>query len=105
MFTQWALRPIVIHDFRPAGDSISHFLTPLGTSEKRGGEYTWQILPLARFHKGATVAELLAAVEAMRALHAAHPSSFAYAQAGDRTDTAASKLATTKRSVLMRRMR
>jgi len=51
LMTQWALRPIVIHDFEPAGDSISRFLTPLGISERRGGEYTWQLLPVTRFNR------------------------------------------------------
>ena len=49
LLKQWALRPVVIHDFQPAGDSLSRFLAPLGTSERRGDEFTWQLLPLARY--------------------------------------------------------
>jgi hypothetical protein len=51
LLTQWALRPLVIHDFRPAGDSLSRFLVPLGISEKRGEDYTWQLLPVARYNR------------------------------------------------------
>lgn len=48
---QWALRPLVIHDREPDGDSITRFLTPFGVSERGGGEYTWQLLPIARYHE------------------------------------------------------
>lgn len=48
---QWALRPIVIHDIEPSGDFMTRFLTPLGTSESRGAEYTWQLLPVTRYHR------------------------------------------------------
>jgi len=48
---QWALRPLVIHDREPDGDSITRFLTPLGYSQNGGGEYTWQLLPISRYHE------------------------------------------------------
>src|SRR5262249_2626584 len=48
---QWALRPLVIHDREADGDSITHFLTPLGYSQRSGGEYTWQLLPITRYHE------------------------------------------------------
>jgi hypothetical protein len=48
---QWALRPLVIHDRADDGDSVTHFLTPLGFSQSGGGEYTWQLLPITRYHE------------------------------------------------------
>src|SRR5689334_17833738 len=41
---QFALRPIVIVDKTTSGDTLSHFLTPLGTSRLSAGYYTWQLL-------------------------------------------------------------
>ncbi len=50
-FEQYALRPLVIVDRTPTGETLSHFLTPLGSSVNRGGEYTWQLLPIARYDR------------------------------------------------------
>jgi hypothetical protein len=50
-FEQWALRPIVIVDRTSTGDTLSHFLTPFGTSRNSGDEYTWQLLPIARYDR------------------------------------------------------
>lgn len=48
---QFALRPIVIVDRTTSGDTLSHFLTPLGTSRLSAGYYTWQLLPIARYER------------------------------------------------------
>jgi hypothetical protein len=45
---QFALRPLVIVDRTPQGETLSRFLTPLGTSKESGGDYYWQLLPVAR---------------------------------------------------------
>ncbi len=47
--TQWALRPLVIHDNLPGEDYQTRFLVPLGTEDKRGQEYVWQLLPVTRY--------------------------------------------------------
>jgi len=47
--TQWALRPLVIHDQLPGLDYRTRFLVPLGTEDKRGEEYVWQLLPVTRY--------------------------------------------------------
>lgn len=47
--TQWALRPLVIHDRLPGDDYQTHFLVPFGTENKRGAEYVWQLLPITRY--------------------------------------------------------
>jgi hypothetical protein len=48
---QWAIRPLVISDRLPDGDSITRFLTPFGFSQTAGGDYTWQLLPITRYHE------------------------------------------------------
>jgi hypothetical protein len=48
---QFALRPLVIVDRTPKGETLSHFLTPFGTSKTSGGEYFWQLLPIARYQR------------------------------------------------------
>jgi hypothetical protein len=55
-FEQFALRPLVIVDRTSTGETISHFLTPLGTSTNSGDEYTWQLLPVARYQRRVTSA-------------------------------------------------
>ena len=50
-FEQFAVRPLAIVDRTPAGDTLSRFLTPLGTSRNSGSEYTWQLLPIARYER------------------------------------------------------
>lgn len=62
--TQWALRPLVVHDALPGQDYRTRFLVPFGTEDKRGKEYVWQLLPLARyshreFQSGQTIWTLL----------------------------------------------
>jgi hypothetical protein len=47
--TQWALRPLVIHDRLPGGDWQTRFLAPYGTEDRRGQEYVWQLLPITRY--------------------------------------------------------
>ncbi|MBI5362885.1 MAG: hypothetical protein HZA53_06875, partial [Planctomycetes bacterium] len=47
--TQWAFRPIVIHDRLPGEDYQTRFLVPFGTEDKRGQEYVWQLLPVTRY--------------------------------------------------------
>ncbi|MFN0008463.1 MAG: hypothetical protein ACKVXR_11200 [Planctomycetota bacterium] len=51
---QFAIRPLVIVDRTPEGETLSHFLTPLGSSKESGGEYWWQLIPLARYDRDFT---------------------------------------------------
>jgi hypothetical protein len=51
---QFALRPLVIVDRTPQGETLSRFLTPLGTSKESGGDYYWQLLPVARYQRNLT---------------------------------------------------
>jgi len=53
-WSQWALRPIVIQDRESGGDTISRFLTPLGTAKDRGDEYLWQLIPITRYERHLT---------------------------------------------------
>ncbi len=50
-YSQLAVRPLFIVDRMPTGETVSHFLTPLGTSKSSGGEYVWQLLPIARYER------------------------------------------------------
>jgi hypothetical protein len=51
LLREWALRPLVIHDRAPDGDSLTRFLTPFGYSREGGGEFTWELLPVTRYHE------------------------------------------------------
>lgn len=55
-YDQFALRPFMIRDRTPKGDAFSHFLTPFGTSKSSGTDYSWQLLPLARYDRSVTEA-------------------------------------------------
>jgi hypothetical protein len=46
----WAIRPLFIHDWT---DDASHteFLHPFGTVTREGDEFTWALLPLARYSR------------------------------------------------------
>ncbi|HEV8111530.1 MAG TPA: hypothetical protein VGR31_02045 [Planctomycetota bacterium] len=50
-FQQYAVRPFTIVDRTPTGETLSHFLTPFGTGRDAGSEYTWQLLPIARYDR------------------------------------------------------
>jgi len=50
-FQQFALRPLVIVDRTETGDTLSHFLTPFGSSRNSGPEYTWHLIPIARYDR------------------------------------------------------
>ncbi len=47
----WALRPLVMEARDERGDSLMHFLVPLGTHQVRGNEVTTQFLPLFRYQE------------------------------------------------------
>lgn len=53
-WSQWALRPIVIQDREPGGDTLSRFLVPFGISKNRGDEYLWQLIPVTRYERHIT---------------------------------------------------
>ena len=50
-WVRWSLRPLVTKSRNSSGDSLMHYLVPLGTRARRGEEVVDQLLPLMRFEK------------------------------------------------------
>lgn len=48
---EWAVRPLVSQARDERGDSLMHFLVPLGTRQVRADEETTQLLPLFRYRQ------------------------------------------------------
>lgn len=50
-WVRWSLRPLVTKSRDSSGDSMMHYLVPLGTRVRRGEEVVDQLLPLMRYEK------------------------------------------------------